>query len=284
MRSSAIMSSAGALALCLGLAIAPAALSADYPVLRGSQIEDAPPPPPDYFSGGQFSWTGFYFGGGAGQSASRYETDRGIYEKARFAYQGTTIGTQFQPDALVKSLAKRDSGATFHGYSGYNVAFGDAVLGIEGDYSRVNQKVTASTYEIRRLGGDYVAVSSQQDAQLNDYASLRARLGYAFGRIMPYFTIGAAVGRFNTNATVTADWGLLNANGNVVGSYAGWPRTIGSPRKDSWGYGGVIGGGIEAALTDNIVVRAEYLYTRFDNVDGVTASLATARVGAAVKF
>ena len=278
-----MMTTLGTAALLAGsLAMAQGAVAADYPVLRGSQIEDVPPPPSDI--GSAFEWSGFYFGGGAGLSQTRFETDRGIYEAARFAYQGTTIGTQFSPDALAKSLPKRDSGTTFFGFAGYNMAFGDAVIGLEADYTRAEQSVTASTAEARRIGGDYVVVASRQNAKISDYASLRARFGYAFGRFMPYFTIGAAAGRFDTDTPVYADWGQLNANGNAIGSYVGWPRVIGGPQKDVWGYGAVIGGGLEAALADNILVRAEYLFTRFNNVEGVTVSMNTARVAAALKF
>jgi outer membrane immunogenic protein len=45
-----------------------------------------------------------------------------------------------------------------------------------------------------------------------------------------------------------------------------------------------VGGGVEAALADNIVVRGEYLFTRFNNVEGVTVNVNTARVAAALKF
>ena len=45
-----------------------------------------------------------------------------------------------------------------------------------------------------------------------------------------------------------------------------------------------LGGGLEAALTDNLIVRAEYLFTRFNDVEGITTSLNQARVGAALKF
>ena len=254
------------------------ATAADYPVLRGSQIEDAPPPPSN------FNWTGVYFGGGAGQSQTRFETDDGIYEMARFSFNNVSLPSTFVPDQLVRSLPKRDSGATFFGYAGYNMQFGDAMLGIELDYTRVDQSVTASTFEGRTSGSDYVTIGSTQNAKLSDYATLRARFGYAFGRIMPYFTIGGAVGRFDTNTSVVAEYGFLDANGFRAGNYLGWPRTIGGPKKDTWGYGGVIGGGIEAGLTENLVLRAEYLLTRFGNVEGVTATVNTARVGAALKF
>lgn len=269
----------------LGLAPvgAPAALAADYPVLRGSQIEDAPPPPSDFF-GGTANWNGFYFGGLAGQTQTRFESDRGVTELANFALLNTSIASQLNVDQLVATRPRRDSGLSFGGFMGYNAQFGDVVLGIEADYSRIDQGTTASRIESRRIGNEFFTIASQQDAELRDYFSLRARFGYAFGRVMPYFTIGAAAGRFDTNVAVATDWGPTTPAGVAIGSYVGWPRSVGGPKKDVWGYGGVVGGGIEAALTDNIILRAEYLFTRFDNVEGITASLNTARVGAAVKF
>jgi opacity protein-like surface antigen len=281
MRIRSVTSALGA-ALTLFAAAAVPALAADYPVLRGSQIEDAPPPPSDLWESA--NWNGFYFGGLAGQTQTRFESDRGLGELANFAMLNTTIAGQLNVDQLVATLPRRDSGASFGAFLGYNVQFGDVVLGIEADYSRIDQSATASRFEARRVGNEFFAIASQQDAELRDNFSLRARFGYAFGRVMPYFTLGAAAGRFNTNVAIATDWGPTDANGVALGSYFGWPRRVGGPKKDVWGYGGVIGGGIEAALTDNIILRAEYLFTRFDNVEGITASLNTARVGAALKF
>jgi len=59
---------------------------------------------------------------------------------------------------------------------------------------------------------------------------------------------------------------------------------MGGQKKDVWGFGWSVGGGLEAALTDNLIIRGEYLYTSFNDVEGVTVNVNTARVGAAVKF
>lgn len=286
MRTSSIAAAAllaGSLGAASQIMTPSQALAADYPVLRGSQGEDAPPPSSDAFSE-RFSWTGFYVGGFAARSQTRFETDQGVDQLVRSAYLGTSISGSFNPADLVAQQPRRDSGTGFGVYTGYNFAFGDAVLGLEGDYSRVNQETFASTRQSRRIGNEYIDIASRQDARLNDMFSLRARFGYAFGRIMPYFSIGAAIGRFNTNVSVTADWGQTNDSGFRIGSYAGFPRTLGGPKKDVWGYGGTVGGGVEATLADNITVRAEYLYTRFNDVEGITVGVNTARVGAALKF
>src|SRR5690606_21609328 len=119
---------AGAAMAGLGLAPGQAALAADYPVLRGSQIEDAPPEPSDLFGSGSTNWGGFYFGGGAGVSDTKLQPGTGLQDLARFAFRNTLLGAENDMGSFVNNLpSKRDSGATFFGFAGYNIAFGDAV-------------------------------------------------------------------------------------------------------------------------------------------------------------
>lgn len=278
MRIRSFMLAAVAMTSFVPLADGPAR-AADYPVLRGSQVEDAPPPR-DFES--SFSWTGFYVGGFAGQTQTRFRTDRGVIDIANGLFNANAILNQLTPGELVRTSPRDDRGTTFGGFLGYNMAFGDAVIGIEGEYSRIDQETTASTIEGRTVSGGGLIVSSQQNAKLNDYVNARLRFGYAYGRIMPYFTVGAAAGRFDTNISASADY--FSIAGTTRTSYFGYPRTIGGPKTDVWGYGMSIGGGVEAALADNIVLRGEYLFTRFNNVEGVTVNVNTARVAAALKF
>ncbi len=269
----------GVAAAGLVLVVDRAASAADYPVLRGSQqTEDAPPRD---FDSGTFNWTGFYVGGFAGQTQTRFRTDRGVMDLANGLFNATTALNEMSPGELVRTSPRDDRGVTFGGFAGYNMAFGDAVVGFEAEYSRIDQNTTASTLEGRLLSTGPVTVASVQEARLNDYVNARLRLGYAYGRLMPYFTIGAAAGRFDTNVAVAADW---RPSTTSTTSYFGYPRIAGGPKKDVWGYGMSVGGGVEAALADNIVVRGEYLFTRFNNVEGVTVNVNTARVAAALKF
>lgn len=279
MRIRSVASAVGAAALGLSLAAGGAA-AADYPVLRGSQIDDVPPAPD--FVGSGFNWTGFYFGGFAGYSQTRFRTDTGVMDLANGAFNATSVLNEITPGQLVLTSARDDTGATFGGFFGYNMAFGDAVIGVEAEYSRMDQETSASTLEGRRLSSGDIYVASVQNAKLSDYVNARLRFGYAYGRLMPYFTIGGAAGRFDTNIAVAADW--LSASSNYTTSYFGYPRVLGGAKKDVWGYGFSVGGGIEAALLDNLIVRGEYLFTRFNNVEGVTVNVNTARVAAAIKF
>lgn len=276
MRIRSIAPMLGATALATSMLAAPA-LAADYPVLRGSQIEDVPPAPDM-----GMNWSGFYFGGFGGMSETRFRTDKGVLDIANGNFNGTVALNEFDPGQLVLTTSRKDRGATYGVFAGYNYAFGDIILGVEAEYSRVDQETTASTLEGRLIPSGAVTVASVQDARLNDYFNARLRFGYAYGRLLPYFTIGAAAGRFDTNIAVASDW--RSASSNYTTSYFGWPRSIGGAKKDVWGYGWSIGGGMEAALTENLIVRGEYLYTSFNDVEGVTVGVNTARVAAAIKF
>lgn len=265
------------------LTVTGAASAADYNSLRGSQIEQSLPPPPDMSS--NINWGGFYFGGSGGLSQSRFSTDKGVMDLASGVFNSSTALSLFNPSQMALIPARRDNGITFGAIAGYNMMFGDVMLGAELDYNRVGQETKAGTFEPRQAGAERVITGTTQDARLNDYFSARIRMGYAMGSFMPFVTGGLAVGRFNTNVSAYGDYQYQNpaGSGNYV-SYLSYPKVLGGPKKDSYGYGMSLGGGVDMAVTDNIIVRGEYLYTRFNNVDGITVGLNTARVAAAVKF
>lgn len=285
---------AGVAALGLTFIAGPAALAADYPVLRGSQIEDAPPPPSD-FLGGTPNWGGFYFGGGAGVSDTKFEPGgTGLQQLARFAFRNTVLGSEVDMGQLVSSLpSKRDSGATFFGFGGYNVLFGDVMLGFEVDYTRSNQKYLVTDYIARRFTDSTGTVNdfsltTNQGAELLDYATARIRMGWAYGRIMPYATLGGAVGRFNTTSTILATNDITRTNPVTglleQGGAAGYPLTVGETKRNVYGYGLAAGLGVDMALTENLFLRAEYQLIRFADVEGTTTTVNTARVAAGLKF
>ena len=284
-RSVALM--LGSTALATSLLAAPI-LAADYPVLRGSQIEDAPPPP------SRFTWDGFYFGGGAGVSDTQFKPGTGLQDLARFAFRNTTLGQQIDMGNLVNNLpSKSDSGATYFGFAGYNWAFGDAVLGFEADYTRSGHSYQIDDYIARRAVtpdgtvNDFT-LTTQQGAKLDDYATARVRLGWAFGNFMPFATIGGAVGRFNTMSTVTATNYLTQTNPvtGVIsqGQANGYPLVVGATKKNVYGFGLTVGGGVDWALTDNMFLRGEYQLIRFADVEGTTTTVNTARAALGVKF
>ncbi|SFJ55548.1 Opacity protein [Bosea sp. OK403] len=270
-----------------------AASAADYPVLRGSQqTEDAPPRD---FDSGTFNWSGFYFGGGAGVSDTNFKPGNGLQDLARYAYRNTNLGAENDMGSFVSNLPeKRDSGATFFGFTGYNFAFGDAILGLEADYTRSGHSYSESDFIARQTTTsdgtiNNWSMTTNQGAKLHDYATARLRMGWAYGRIMPFATIGGAVGRFDTTSTIDATWRFTRTNAvtgaienNVVAS--GYPLRVGATKNNVYGFGLTIGGGIDMALTENLFVRAEYQLIRFADVEGTTTTINTARVAAGLKF
>lgn len=95
--------------------------------------------------------------------------------------------------------------------------------------------------------------------------SIRGRVGYAFDRILAYGTGGVAF------ADITASDGTVS--------------------DDNWHTGYVVGAGVEAAMTENILARVEYLYTDFgDETYNLTTttdadlSSHTVRAGVGYKF
>ena len=133
------------------------------------------------------------------------------------------------------------------------------------------------------------SLTTRQGAELLDYGTARIRMGWAYGRIMPFATIGGAVGRFNTVSTIDATWRFSRTNpvtgaieNNVVAS--GYPLRVGETKQNVYGFGLAAGAGIDMALTDNLFLRAEYQIIRFADVEGTTTTVNTARVAAGLKF
>lgn len=114
--------------------------------------------------------------------------------------------------------------------AGYNYDFGGFVLGLEADAQLANLRESETV-----LGVNF-------DYGFDSFGTIRARAGLAVDRFLPYITGGLA-------------W----ANGSVDASLGGV-----SISSDNTFWGWTVGGGVEFAATDNVTVKAEYLYADFD--------------------
>ncbi|RXT52453.1 hypothetical protein B6S44_16885 [Bosea sp. Tri-44] len=290
MRAGSIAALAPVVAIACTLALPQAAQGADY--LRGSQIEQPVEPPP-MFGGGRFDWSGFYFGGGAGVSETKFKPGEGLRALANSAFRNTDLAAERDMGSFINDLPdKRDSGTQFFGIAGYNYLFDDVVLGLEADYTRAGHEYRVRDFISRRstmaAGHAYGwSMATDQAAKLNDYATLRLRMGWAAGRIMPFATIGAALGRFNTTSTIDADTTIITNPGlptETVSQATGYPLRVGTLRKNTYAFGLAAGVGVDWALTDNLFLRAEYQIIRFAEIEGTTTTVNTGRVAAALKF
>ncbi len=160
-----------------------------------------------------FNWTGFYLGAQAGYGWG--EADSNVIIGGGYDVDGWNAGI----------------------YGGYNHQFvNGVVIGLEADinYNDANGSIAF-------IGG------GSQRTELNWDGAIRARLGYAFDRVLVYVAGGVAF------ADIDVD--TFNAAGALVGT--------GNDTAVGW----TIGAGVEAAVTQNVAVRAEYRYTNFDDVD-----------------
>ena len=191
------------------------------------------------------SWAGGYVGVTAGGAWGAF---------------GTATSTPVNPSnffsdaAFVGAInaAGANSGKT-NGFAtgieaGYNWQNGPFLLGVEADLQSLHLNGAASSGAIRYPGGGGQFVVTSYSAA-NWLFTARARAGLVAGNGALFFlTGGLAVTHMNT------DFVFSPANGVAE-----------SAKLDAAKAGYVIGGGVEAPLTDRLSVKAEYLYVKFSD-------------------
>ncbi len=176
-------------------------------------------PPPPVVVAPPYNWTGFYVGinGGGG-------------------FGNSDINNVFGSTGLDVS------GGLVGGTLGYNYQAGNIVFGIEGD---------GDWSGIQGSSSGFACPTANCNVHNDWLATVRGRLGYAYGRFLPYITGGAAFG-------------------DVKLTPAGLPGD--TDTKTGW----TLGGGIEAAISGPWTAKLEYLY-----VDLGDASCSAANCGVA---
>lgn len=177
-----------------------------------------------------FSWTGIYIGVEAGYADASF--DNVSVDATGAALTGTSR------EALLGGELDGFVGGVF---LGANVELGGFVLGAEVavDYADLTSERT----------GEFGFGPETVRTDIDVLAAARLRAGYAFGRILPYVAGGLSFASFETRYT------------NVDTFFGGF--FFDEFREDTaTGYN--IGGGVEFAATDRIIVRADYRYHDFD--------------------
>jgi outer membrane immunogenic protein len=187
------------------------------------------------------NWTGLYFGAHAGYGGADWD-----------GYVGTTAGAPagtIIPGSNDPSQTLSDEG----GFGGAQVGFNwqlqnRIVLGIEADISWSDIE-GSDTFD---AGGPSPASSlwrKPHDLSLDQFGTVRARVGYAAGNLMPYVTGGFAWGRTDGDLAVAY---------YPAGSSTPFGTSYASTDENHTGW--TLGGGIEWALMPNISIKAEYLH------------------------
>ncbi|WP_039760886.1 outer membrane protein [Bartonella queenslandensis] len=235
-----------------------------------------------------FSWTGFYFGGQVGGFSGKTKMD--ILAKG----QKIPVSDDYLPKL---------SGFMGGLYAGSNIDLGNGlILGVDTDimWSNKDDTKTGKTYVIAPEHINYIN-KLLKDASINiDKDALKAgskrthgftfkekwagatriRIGFAAERIMPYVAGGIAYTQLQDIASISI---TDKDSDKVIAS-----GTLSDETKTLVGY--TLGVGADLAMSNNIVVRAEYRYSdfgkkKFSN-DKYETSYKTNdfRVGVAYKF
>ncbi len=127
------------------------------------------------------------------------------------------------------------SGGIVGGQIGYNYQINQLVLGVEGqlDWADLNRSRT-------------FADGSSDKLNVNTLGNVLARVGYAYDRTLFYVAAGYAGGDVHAGAFNDTFTGL---------SYGG---------SSGWQSGYAVGAGVEYAVTNNISVKGEYLFSQLE--------------------
>jgi outer membrane immunogenic protein len=268
------------------------AFAADYdlPVLRGSNM--FVPAYPTYPS-----WQGAYAGGQVSFTSASADFSWATQPMVAFSLRNSTILAQMAPDQW-QVLGTSSTGAGgFGGFVGYNMQWDNVVIGVELNYTHSSLDLVASSSPLTRrqtVNGliDDVTVDSSASMHISDFATTRARFGWAIGHFMPYGAVGLAVGRadvaVSTNVTVVeTDPNFPNPNPppatihQVVGVFS-FPNSQVKNGAFLYGFSGAAG--LDYALTQNIFARGEYEYVQWARFWSIAPSMHNFRAALGVRF
>jgi outer membrane immunogenic protein len=198
-----------------------------------------------------FSWSGVYGGAQIGYGWGEYDVNSTdiVYtddvtdpaNPVELTYTG--FNDSLDMDGVVGGL-----------YGGANFQMGGFVFGLDADYtwSGVTGDVSTNLVAVDTNTGLGTSLGSYADANLDvDWlAHVRGRIGYGWDRFLIFAAGGLAVAGLGSDMSFNLIDGVEAAFNSSSDSITGW----------------TVGGGIEWAFTDNLVVRAEYLYDQFDDV------------------
>jgi outer membrane immunogenic protein len=204
-------------------------------------------------------WTGFYIGAHAGYSWGSVDGDTThdvvVPSGATFPIIGLSNNQPifaFASPGVVPfpgiSRDVRPKGPLGGFQAGYNFQSGQIVYGLEADISWTGQRDTFNFSGSRTgfSGEDYVYQESLR-AELQYMGTVRGRLGYAFGPLLPYATGGFAWGRMQADL----NWTLTQLFGPTATFSGSQTQTL---------FGWTLGAGFEYALAQKWTAKAEYIY------------------------
>lgn len=234
-------------------------------------------------------WDGIHFG--ATMGLSNMGTDFGNSSSQLIAYslRNTTVQNEFSPSTWTTLPSNTTNGRQYGAFIGYNMQWSELVLGFDIGYIKPSTLEASASDSISRQVttssnvNEAVTISAQSSLKLIDYATVRARAGYAYGQFLPYAMLGAAVGRFNYVTTATVHDVGTPLPGSTVMAFD-VTDTQSSSKNGAITAGFVVGLGMDVAITPNVFLRGEWEYVGFAPVSGIRTGINTGRVGVGMRF
>ena len=243
--------------------------------LRGSLAQASAP--------GYVSWDGLVMGATVGGTSM--SSDFGNAGSSQIAYilRDSLLEQEFQPSSWTTLPKTVTNDAQYGFFLGYNWQLDELVLGLDGGYNRFSSLSSSASDSITRIATTSDAVQhtvtlqTSESIKLVDYATVRARAGYAFGQFLPYAMLGVAVGRFNYQTTAT----VTDVQVPPVG---GGTQSLSDAQDNVITAGYLAGLGMDISIMPNVFLRGEWEYIAWGPVNSIKTNLNTGRVGLAVRF
>ena len=224
------------------IATSTAVLAADLPSKRVAPVAPVVP---------VFTWTGFYAGVNAGVNWSNRNVNQGFVDTS-----GALTGAALEAIWPSAPAASNNRTGFIGGIQvGYNYQINQFVIGAEADFmgAALNKTTNASGTTLNYVPGIDLREDYSTKIQQQWLGTVRARAGFAIDRVFVYATGGLAYGDVKISLSNTETGaGVLDAT---------W---AGQKTQTKAGY--TFGAGAEYAITNNWIIRGEYLYYNLGNV------------------
>ena len=180
-----------------------------------------------------WSWSGLYLGVNGGYGWGHADHD--------FAVGGSGFGgaNLFSPDAAGGSFSQNMDGAVFGLHLGVNQQWSNWVVGIEGSFDWSDIKGSSTDVFAPTVGA-----TTTYDTKVKWFATITPRVGYSWANWLAYAKAGIAAARVSSNLSSSL-------------AVAPCPCTF---SRDQDHLGWTVGGGVEYAWTNNIIVGVDYNY------------------------
>jgi outer membrane immunogenic protein len=191
------------------------------------------------------TWTGFHVGVNGGYASS---------QDSQLGYTDSTVPVTYGGVSSAGGFGGGQIGYDWQGLLGYR----PLVLGVEADI-----QVSSAQGRSADSAGDLYK------SRLEDFGTVRGRIGYAADRTLVYFTGGFAYGNVRNEA-------IVNAGANATDDFVANPSATGY----------VLGGGVEYKLNRSLSVKGEYQYINLGKsnpVDAVNGAGAFSANGGSVR-